>query len=140
MQMMEERNLALAAISKIVGMAVEPCCICAEWLEATITRLDREQSLKAGRLAPSSAASFLNEHNKQMQLLRQKAEVVIRCNSIYHPRSTKAPLNMSQMLAMEKSESETNELVDRLESVRDSFGIALKSKVQRDLEQKRNIQ
>ena len=135
MQLSEERDLAMTAIRRIVGnMAIKPQHVSVDWLEATISRLDREQSLKAGRLAPARAASLLNEHSRQMNALREKAEIVIRCNAIYHPQPSKASLDMKGMLALEKAEREIDELVNRLEGVRDSYGMAIKSRVQREID------
>ena len=139
MQLMEERDLAIGVIRQITGdMTLMPQCVNTEWLESIVTRLNSEQSFKAGRMTPAIAVSFLNEHNRQMQILRDKAEVVIRCNAIYHPQPCKASLNMKRMLELEKAEKETNELVERLENVRDSYGMTIKSRVQKDLEQKRS--
>ena len=45
---------------------------------------------------------------------------------------------MKRMLELEKAEKEANELVERLENVRDSYGMTIKSKIQKDLEQKRS--
>ena len=89
MQLMEQRDLALCALRRITGdMTLMPQCVNTEWLESIVTRLNSEQSLKAGRMAPSIAVSFLNEHNRQMQILKDKAEGVMRCNAIYNPLST----------------------------------------------------
>ena len=139
MQLMEQRDLAMCTLRRITGdMTLMPQCVNTEWLESIVTRLNSEQSLKAGRMAPSIAVSFLNEHNRQMQILKDKAEVVMRCNAIYNPQPCKASLNMKRMLELEKAEKEANELVERLENVRDSYGMTIKSRVQKDLEQKRS--